>query len=96
MAEDLRVFRERFHGCIERRSDALFELSDAILTAGHVPSPIHLSLAPVHRRSWCSLYASLSQGHIDAESVRDLLAEHPFDDGLAAERPAVYAVDVSS
>jgi hypothetical protein len=28
--------------------------------------------------------------------VRDLLAEQPFDDGLAEERPAAYAVDVSA
>jgi hypothetical protein len=35
--------------------------------------------------------AALSQGHIDAEWVRDLLAEQPFDDGLAEERPAVYS-----
>ena len=28
--------------------------------------------------------------------MRDLLAEQPFDDGLVEERPAIYAVDVSS
>lgn len=95
-AGKLCTFRVQVHSCMKRRSDALFELADAILTAGSVPSPVHLSLAPVHRRGWCSLYAALSQGHIDAESVRDLLAEQPFDDGLAVESPAVYAVDMSS
>ena len=50
---------------------------------------------PAHRRGWCSLYAALSRGHIDAESVRDLLAEQPFDSRPAADRNAVYAVDVS-
>jgi hypothetical protein len=95
-SRNLRAFREKFYRCASLRADALFELTDAILTSGTVSSPPHLSLAPVHRRGWCSLYAALSQGHIDAESVRDLLAEQPFDDGLAEERPAVYAVDVSS
>ena len=73
----------------------MFELTDAILTSGAVSSPPHLSLAPAHRRGWCSLYATLSRGHIDAESVRDLLAEQPFDSRPAADRHAVYAVDVS-
>ncbi|MDP8951127.1 MAG: transposase [Actinomycetota bacterium] len=95
-SRNLRAFRENFYRCASLRADALFELTDAILTSGTVSSPPHLSLAPVHRRGWCSLYAALSQGHIDAESVRNLLAEQPFDDGLAEERPAVYAVDVSS
>jgi hypothetical protein len=93
---NLRAFRERFYRCASLRADALFELTDAILTSGTVSSPPHLSLAPAHRRGWCSLYAALSQGHVDAESVRDLLAEQPFDDGLAEECPAAYAVDVSA
>jgi hypothetical protein len=93
--EGLREFREQFHGCAERRSDALFELCDALLSAGHMPSPPHLSLAPVHRRGWCSLYAALSQGRIDEEALRGLLAAQSFDDRLAEGLPAVYAVDVS-
>ena len=48
-----------------------------------------------HRRGWCSLYAALSHGRIDAESLRELLAGQPFDDGLEADQPAVYAVDAS-
>lgn len=95
-SQTLRAFRERFYRCTSLRADALFDLTDAILTSGAICSPSHLSLAPVHRRGWCSLYAALSQGHIDAESVRDLMAEQPFDDGLAVGRPAVYAVDVSA
>jgi hypothetical protein len=39
----------------DRRGDALFDLCDALLTAGSVPSPAHLSLQPVHRRGWGSL-----------------------------------------
>ena len=87
----LREFRARLHGCFGRRADALFELCEAILTAGTVPSPAHLSLAPVHRRGWGSLYAALSKGTIDAETLRELLAS--LDRGAASAR--VYAVDVS-
>jgi hypothetical protein len=50
LAQSLRAFRDSFYRCLDRRADALFELTDAILTAGSVPSPVHLSLATVHRR----------------------------------------------
>ncbi len=55
-SDELRVFRERLYSCMGRRAGALFELTDAILTAGAVPSPAHLSLSLVHRRGWGSLY----------------------------------------
>ena len=91
----LRAFRERLRAAFARRGDSLFEITDALLTGGGVASPPHLSLVPVHRRGWGSLYAALSKGRIDSESLRDLLARQPFDDGLVAERPVVHAVDVS-
>ena len=48
---DLRTLRDSLYRCFERRTDALFELTDALLTAaGTVPSPVHLSLVPAHRR----------------------------------------------
>lgn len=49
-------------------------------------------MAAVHRRGWGSLYAALQKGRIDAEALRDLLAQHP----LSADTTAVYAVDVSA
>jgi hypothetical protein len=53
--DTLTEFRAALYGCLRRRADALFELSDALLTTGPTPSPAHLSLAPVHRRGWGSL-----------------------------------------
>jgi hypothetical protein len=58
--DDLRAFRHSLHRCFDQRADALFELGDAMLTAGVVPSPVHLSLEPAHRRGWGSLYAPLN------------------------------------
>ncbi len=58
----LQGFRERLHGAMRRRQDALFDLTDAILTAGPVPSPVHVSLVPARRRGWVSLYAPLAKG----------------------------------
>ena len=91
----LRAFRTRLHASFNKRADALFELTDAILTAGSIPSPPHLSLAPVHRRGWGSLYAALSKGGIDENAVRDLLCHHPMARG-DREGPGVYAMDVTS
>jgi DDE superfamily endonuclease len=92
----LRSFRHSFYECLHRRSDALFELADAILAAdGAAPSPAHLSLEAWHRRGWGSLYAALDRGRIDAEALRRLLARHPLASGGADEEPPVFAVDVS-
>lgn len=74
-------------------ADALFELADAILIAGGVHSPPHLSLATVHRRGWGSLYAALRKGSIDVEALRDLLARHPLAEVGSSDIPRVYAVD---
>ena len=55
-------------------------------------SPPHLSLCPVHRRGWGSLYAALSKGRLDEAGLKDLLAAlSPRD----TAEPPVYAVDVS-
>ncbi len=78
VASALRALRERFYGCLRQRADTLFELTDSLLTAGTVSTPVHLSLETVHRRGWGSLYAALDRGRIDAEALRDLLARHPL------------------
>ena len=86
----LQDFRADLYHCLERRADALFELADAILTAGPQPALAHLSLAPAHRRGWGSLYAALRHGRLDVAALRALLERHPLDEG-----PPVYAVDSS-
>jgi DDE family transposase len=86
----LQTFRDALYGCFERRADALMDLTDALLTAGPVLSPAHLSLEAVHRRGWGSLYAALDKGRINSTAFRDLLVQYPLADGQP-----VYAVDCS-
>src|SRR5262245_60752066 len=86
----LNTFRTDLYACFAQRRDALFDLTDALLTADAVPSPVHLSLAPAHRRGWGSLSAALADGRVDVAAMRALLARHP----LAGGRP-IYAVDCS-
>jgi hypothetical protein len=90
--DGLHAFRNSLYRCFDRRADALFELTDALLSAGTVPSPVHVSLATGHRRGWGSLYAALSRRRIEEGPLRELLARHAST-GDARGAP-VYAVDV--
>jgi hypothetical protein len=93
-AVGLSAFRSRLYGCFGRRADALFELTDAVLTTNTNPSLVHLSLASVHRRGWGSLYAALNKGRIGAGMLGNLLARVRLaDDG---GRARINAVDQSS
>ena len=91
--EALVAFRAGTYLAFGARRDALFDLLDALLTAGPVASPVHLSLAPAHRRGHGSLYAALARGEIAAGVVERLLADQPL--ALDADEAAIYAVDGS-
>ena len=86
----LRHFRDDLYARCYRRADALFELADALVAAGALPSPVHLSGEPVHRRGWGGLSAALRYGRLDETGLRALLPCHPLADGQP-----VYAVDCS-
>jgi hypothetical protein len=88
----LGAFRAELHGSFTRRADALFELADALLCS-QPPflSLPHLSLEPVCRRGWGSVYDALSSGRVEVERLRDLLVS-----SLAPADPLVFAVDVTT
>src|SRR5688572_32967281 len=86
----LRRFRAGVYGAFGARSDALFDLLDAAMVAGLVPSLAHLSLTAVHRRGWGSLYDALASGSLEAPRLRELVSRYPLDDGQP-----IYALDTS-
>src|SRR3982750_3717845 len=86
----LRQFRAGVYQRFEVRRDALFELLDAATVAGLVPSLAYLSLTPVHRRGWGSLYDALAVGAMDVPALRELVGRWPLDDGQP-----IYALDTS-
>jgi hypothetical protein len=91
----LSAFRDQFHQCLTRRTDALFELTDAVLCAdGPVRSLVELSLAGEHRRGHGSLYAALATGRVDQARLRRVLASLPLP--RAADGRLVLAVDITS
>lgn len=77
----LRDFRNDVYASFTHRRDARVELVDALPTADTVPSPVHLGLAPSHRRGWESLYAALAHGRLDVAARRAPRARHPPADG---------------
>jgi hypothetical protein len=86
----LRRFRAGVYRRFGTRRDALFELLDAAMVAGLVPSLAHLSLTAVHRRGWGSLDDALATGTMDVPALRGLVGRYPLDDGQP-----VYALDTS-
>ncbi|BBC29177.1 uncharacterized protein SGFS_004680 [Streptomyces graminofaciens] len=87
-------FREDFYGCLTRRGDTLFEVTDAMLCEnGPVTSPVDLTLLAEHRRGHGALYDALNQGRIDADRLRRALAVLPQP--KAADGRLALAVDVS-
>jgi hypothetical protein len=88
--EPLSSFRQHMYQLFNRRRDALFDLTDALLTTGPVLSPAHLSLASSFQRGWGSVYDALVDGQIDGQAVETLLAQHPLEAG-----EPIYAVDAS-
>src|SRR3954463_5386480 len=72
----LQRFRGELYRCLGRRRDALFELVDALLAAGAMPSLPHLSLVPTHRRGWGTVYAALAAGEVDAARLAEPLIAH--------------------
>src|SRR3954451_19155501 len=70
-ADRLRAFRSELFGCLGRRADELFELTDALLCAeGPVSSLVRLCLAP-ERRGHGALYDALNCGWVDAQRLRE-------------------------
>ena len=89
--QELARFRQGLFWCLWRRPDALFELADAVLTAGRAGSLPYLSLEPAFRRGHGMIYQALGEGGIDERALRDLLvAVRPQG------WPLVFAIDAST
>ncbi|WP_331739828.1 transposase (plasmid) [Streptomyces goshikiensis] len=87
-------FRSELYACLTARSDALFELCDALLcTDGPVRTRVDLALAPEHRRGHGALYSGINHGRIDLALLRRALTSVPLP--RAGDGRLVLAVDVS-
>lgn len=69
-------FRQASYRCLGKAKDALFELSDALMLTPSAPSLAHLSLSPLFRRKWPSVYEALQDGTADREALLRLYSSY--------------------
>ena len=66
----LQDIRQQVYACLKRAGDALFNLTDALLSESQAQSLPELSLSAFFERKWPSLYEALEDGRIDVENLR--------------------------
>jgi hypothetical protein len=67
--DKLEQFRNNTYKIIGNGRDALFDLMDAVLTSRSVSSFVELSLSPLFRRKWPSIYEALQDGDPEREDL---------------------------
>lgn len=73
--DKLKQFRQSAYTLLGKGKDAIFDLMDAVLTSPRVNSFVELSLSPVFRRAWSSLYAGLRHGRPQRRKLMKLYIE---------------------
>jgi hypothetical protein len=66
----LQRVRQEIYTCFQRAGDALFNLTDAVLSESQAQSLPELSQSPFFERKWPSVYEALEDGSIDVEKLR--------------------------
>ena len=91
----IQQFREAVYQTIHNRSDAFYDILDALTTAGHINSPVSLSEEALYRRKFSSIYDTLQHTWFEPKSMRQLLYRYmPAGSGkIAGYR--VYAIDTT-
>ncbi|WP_242032888.1 transposase [Oscillatoria sp. FACHB-1406] len=68
--EKLKQFRQQIYEDLGKARDALFELMDALVLTPKASSIAELSLCPVFRRRWSSIYESLKDSNLDFSKLQ--------------------------
>jgi len=71
----LKRFRQTLYYRLGNAKDALFDLMDAVLTTRSISSFVELSLSPLFRRKWPSIYAALQDAYSTPEYLMREYAE---------------------
>lgn len=73
--ERLKQFRQDLYTQLGKAKDSIFDLMDAVLVSGSIPSFVSLSQSPVFRREWPSVYAAVQDSRFSATPVMKLLVK---------------------
>ena len=73
--DKLKQFRQGVYTILGNAKDALFDLMDAVLVTRSVYSFVELSVSPVFRRRWSSIYEALSDGNPPRSELMRLYTE---------------------
>jgi hypothetical protein len=73
---------------LTKGQDALFELLDAMVERSHANCAAEISLSPLFRRQWSSLYKAVEAGAVDPEFLASLFAKQVPTTGVQ-----VYPLD---
>ncbi|HET8912897.1 MAG TPA: NF041680 family putative transposase [Ktedonobacteraceae bacterium] len=91
----LHQIRQQIAGCFERSRDALFNVSDALLSESQARSLPELSLSPFFTRKWSSVYEALQDGRIDVDRLRAVFVETLTSQTFTSD-PICLGLDSSS
>lgn len=84
----LQQFRQNVYAVLGNARDALFDLMDAVLVSRSITSFAELSLTPVFRRQWSSLYEALQDSNPPRQQLMQLYLQQ-----LPQTEPIVLAGD---
>lgn len=70
--DQLKQFRSGAYTLLGNAKDALFDLMDAVLVTRSVYSVVELSVSPVFRRQWSSIYEALEDSSPPREELMRL------------------------
>lgn len=89
--DKLKQFRQSAYTLLGKGKDAICDLIDAVLTTPRAKSFVELSLSPVFRRAWSSIYAALRDSRLPRRKLMKLyIAQMPREERplLAGEHTA--------
>ena len=76
---NLQAFRQAAYNYLDKAKDATFELIDALLITRNVSCLAELSLCPLFRRKWPSIYEALEDCRPQREKLMQLYIEQMAD-----------------
>jgi len=88
--QKLQEFRKSIYEQLGTAKDAVFELMDAVLTSPSISSYVSLSMNPLFRRKWPSIYEALEDNRPERAKLMKLMVEE-----IATEEQPFLAGDSS-